>query len=234
MKAVVGSLALTGCGLLALPASAATIYIGLQPTSGPLAEIVQVASGAASAGATYGSTTTMSGPFIIRTVDSSDAGSVKAPIFLSSLNIMKTTAGAATITVWVTETGLTGGALTTFMSTLTSTFLSPGWTVDETTYYTAGNELWGTGVQLLSQDFASSDDMRKNTKDICCTANPYSLTEKFVISETMPGQARLAERITATLIPEAPTWAMMAIGFAGLSYAAFRRSVKSRVVARAA
>ena len=226
MKAVVGSLALTGCGLLALPASAATIYIGLQPTSGPLAEIVQVASGAASAGATYGSTTTMSGPFIIRTV--------KAPIFLSSLNIMKTTAGAATITVWVTETGLAGGALTTFMSTLTSTFLSPGWTVDETTYYTAGNELWGTGVQLVSQDFASSDGMRTSTKNICCTANPYSLTEKFVISETMPGQARLAERITATLIPEAPTWAMMAIGFAGLSYAAFRRSVKSRVVARAA
>jgi hypothetical protein len=169
----------------------------------------------------------MSGPFIIRTVDSSDAGSVKAPIFLSSLNIMRTTAGTGTITVWVTETGLTGGALTTFMSTLTSTFLSPGWTVDETTYYTAGNELWGTGVQLLSQDFTSSDEMRTNTKDICCTANPYSLTEKFVISETMPGQARLAERITATLIPEAPTWAMIALGFTGLSYAAFRRSVKS-------
>jgi MYXO-CTERM domain-containing protein len=35
---------------------------------------------------------------------------------------------------------------------------------------------------------------------------------------------------TVTSIPEPPAWAMMALGFAGLGYAAFRRSSKRRPV----
>ena len=32
-------------------------------------------------------------------------------------------------------------------------------------------------------------------------------------------------------VPEPSTWAMMALGFAGLGYAAFRRSAKARALA---
>jgi PEP-CTERM motif len=35
----------------------------------------------------------------------------------------------------------------------------------------------------------------------------------------------------ATGVPEPSTWAMMALGFAGLGYAAFRRNTKGRVLA---
>jgi hypothetical protein len=39
--------------------------------------------------------------------------------------------------------------------------------------------------------------------------------------------------VTTSGVPEPSTWAMMALGFAGLGYAAFRRNVKSRAVAEA-
>jgi PEP-CTERM motif len=37
--------------------------------------------------------------------------------------------------------------------------------------------------------------------------------------------------IVPSTIPEPSTWAMLALGFAGLGYAAFRRSAKGRAVA---
>jgi hypothetical protein len=175
----------------------------------------------------------MSGPFIITNVDSSDAGTVTAPIFLSSLTIMKTAAGTATITVWVTETGLTGGALTNFMSTLTAIFVSTGGTVDETTSYTGGNALWGTGVTLTSQDFAADTNVQtRNQTKAVRTENPYSLTEQFAITATMPGQVRLSEQIIAAQevgVPEAPAWAMMLLGLAGLGCAGLRRARGARL-----
>jgi len=62
-------------------------------------------------------------------------------------------------------------------------------------------------------------------------AGPYSLQEVFVIHATGAGDANLTIDLTSSVIPEASTWAMMLIGFAGLGFASWWASRRTAAVA---
>jgi hypothetical protein len=74
---------------------------------------------------------------------------------------------------------------------------------------TAAGDLIGPGVS-------------NNTSELDLTFNQSGGT-----GNKITGSATYA----TTAVPEPSTWAMMFIGFAGLGYAAFRRTVKNRTVA---
>jgi PEP-CTERM motif len=217
---------------VAFPASAATIYIALQQAAVNGGAITTVASSGAATGPIYGPSAY--GVFTVKDVNSLDTGTAGFPNLGSSVAVQLATAQAAsdTITVWVTETGVTGGLPTNFVSALTSVTLSPGITATETTYYSAANAKFG-GTQLFTSGFTTGGQAA-NGVNALTTTNPYSVTEEFVINVAAgkTGQSRLGEAITATSsIPEPSTWAMMALGFVGLGYAAFRRNARGRAVA---
>jgi hypothetical protein len=60
-------------------------------------------------------------------------------------------------------------------------------------------------------------------------SSPFSLTEMYVTTAPGAGSALSTEHIQA--IPELSTWTMMAIGFAGLGFAAFRKARPTRSIA---
>ena len=140
-----------------------------------------------------------------------------------------------TITIYVTETGITGGLPTTFDVGLTANFLSPGWTATESVYENNNNAKFGTSTLLFSSPFtATNTAIADNGSAAVTTDTPYSLTEVFTITSaisTKSAKAQLTENVLTSVIPEPSTWAMMALGFMGLGYAAFRRNSKGRAVA---
>jgi hypothetical protein len=56
---------------------------------------------------------------------------------------------------------------------------------------------------------------------------PFSVTEEVAIAPSSKGGRDLST-ISITTVPETSTWATMTLGFAGLGYAAFRRSAKGQ------
>ncbi len=121
--------------------------------------------------------------------------------------------------VFVTERGLTGlSAAQAFLSSFTSNSLTSGWTVTESTFYSDSNALFG-GTLLSSTSFSVAGASPATA--VASLTSPFSITEEFTImSDMTAGQAN--DTIDMAAMPEASTWAMMVVGFAGLGYAGFR------------
>ena len=230
-KAVVAALALAGG--IALPAQAEMIYIGFQEAGTNGDAITTKASGSATTGPSFNGSY---GTFEITDASGLDSGGPSSPDFGS--NTLTAAIGAQsashTITIYVTETGITGGAPTPFDIGLTANFLSPGWTATESVYENNDNAKFGTTTLLFSSPFtATNTAIADNGTAAVATDTPYSLTEVYVITSaisTKSAKSQLTENVLTSVIPEPSTWAMMALGFVFLGYAAFRRNSKGRAV----
>ncbi len=234
-KAVIGALTLAGGALIALPAQAEQIYIGFQEAGVNGGAITLKASGPATSGPFFNGSY---GSFHITNALGLDTGaSPSEPDFGSSVTVATrgALATASTITIYVEEAGLTGPSQA-FQVGLTGNFLSAGWTAVETAYETSGAAPpppWVTANALFSHMFTGTNvAVAENGIGAAAGSGFYTLTEKYVISapvSSLSGHALLTENVLT--IPEPSTWGMLVLGFVGLGYAAFRRSVKSRVAA---
>jgi hypothetical protein len=161
----------------------------------------------------------------------------------SSAHTISVNDGFTTLDIWVTETGITLGPLPQklkFVSNFTQNTLPAGASVIETTYFDPHDAAFGTTTKLASFTFTSigTDSPAAAIIDDHL-ATPYSITEEYqvtIASPTAPTALSTINLTTTTLgsipfVPEPSTWTMMAIGFAGLGYAAYGRSRKSRAQA---
>jgi hypothetical protein len=222
-KVLAGALAASVCVMCVGTAGAVTqIQIGLNNAPG-MAGITTVATGAASAGVSWlGS---FEG-FSFNVVSGSDTN----PIDFGTTSINATPPSsppAGPIYVYVTETGITNSlANLSFVSHLTENELSPGWAVAEATFEDNGNVAYGvapdspTATLLFSQSSNADFDV-SSTKTIP-VGSTFSLTELYVIQAAGAGGALSTEHIGT--VPEPATWAMMALGFAGLAFAGSRKA----------
>jgi hypothetical protein len=55
--------------------------------------------------------------------------------------------------------------------------------------------------------------------------SPFSITEVLTIQAA--GSSGFSLDASTTAVPEAPTWAMITLGFSGLGFVAFRRAKKT-------
>ncbi len=213
-RMLAGALAAGACAMCVASADASTLQIGWNTVPGLLG-ISTLATGTGSGISWTGSL----GGFDFNVVSGSDVSPID--FGSTSLNSKSTTGAAGPIYVYVTETDLTTSKSSlTFKSTLTENELSPGWSITETTFQDNSNTPYGMANLLLSYS-ASTDFDVWGVKTIF-TSSPFSLTEMYVITASGAGQALSTEHISS--IPELSTWAMMAVGFAGLGFAAFRRA----------
>jgi PEP-CTERM motif len=156
-----------------------------------------------------------------------------------------TTASSAAHTLWVyvSETGVTNPlGLTDLSSTLTenslkaklsSSLTQHGWSVEETTLYSSTDQL-NAGVPLFSYLFSDLGTQQLDTNQ--SPASAYSVTALYEIalaSGATRGTANSTIDISgASLVPEPATWAMLGLGFAGISLVGLtKRRKASRYVA---
>jgi PEP-CTERM motif len=94
-------------------------------------------------------------------------------------------------------------------------------------YILTGKELIGMGTPAVNG--AGIQTSPADNQLVTITGLP-----KFTIATfTSTGDSFEFSFVPASTVPEPSTWAMMAIGFAGLGYAAFRRNSKARAVVEA-
>jgi hypothetical protein len=139
-----------------------------------------------------------------------------------------------TLNIFVSASDITSfSGVVQALSGLTVNFLTPGWSVTESTFEDNSNKVFGTTANSLTatllaeNTFTAGPDTFKLTTPVSVTA-PFSVTEEFVIkSNGFSGAANNTIDLSGT-VPEASTWLMMTLGFVGLGYAAVRRSSKDR------
>jgi hypothetical protein len=161
-------------------------------------------------------------------------GSDFFPLDLGATTEDAANGGTAPIYLYISETGITYDASKlTFSIGLGESPLPKGWSVTESVFSDSLNTAYGMGTWLASATFgAAGGSTLVNVTSPVPFGTPFSLTEEIAIT---PGSANGSDLSTVgvTTIPETSTWAMMTLGFAGLGYAAFRRSAKSRPAAEA-
>jgi len=213
---------LTLAVLVGLPslARADTITIGLQEAgvNGGAITTVATGSGFAANGLAYGT-------FTLNSV--SGAGSPFLPepqLDSSSLNISSTAAG--TLTVYVTEQGLsTPTGVNQFISSFTENLLTGKVTsVAESTFVDLGNGLFG-GSPLASFTVTSgSGPAVLVTAATPLLTAPYSETEKFVVTAAGVGSGNQTIDILAAVpVPEPGSLSLLSSGLFGFALLGLRR-----------
>jgi hypothetical protein len=215
-------------------AAAQTIEIGV----GPPGSVTEKNSGPADTGVSVGFSDT-GNTWSATAIDAASGAD------LGSTNIAVSENFSGELVVWVTETGISLGSAPqklSFFSGFTQNLVPAGESVTETTWFDPSNAAFGTATQLATFPFTSIDTNSPGfTTVVNDMSTPYSITEEYdVIIPISPatGPTLLSTiALTTTLdgpipiVPEPSTWTMMAIGFAGLGYAAYGRSRKSRAQA---
>jgi len=203
------AVAVLGVALVATSvARANTVTIALQEAGVNAGALTTVASGAGAAAfvGTYGtftldSTTGTGSPFL--PLPELDSGTV---------NASSSTAG--TLTVEITETGLTAPfGPSTLLSSFTSNTLAGAITsVSEKTYADASGAAFGTGILLDSTTFTSIGTAA--SVDGVNFSAPFSETEVFVI--TASGIGDTSDTIQISSAPEPATLSLVGFGLLGL------------------
>jgi hypothetical protein len=143
---------------------------------------------------------------------------------LDSHSINATTLGTLdALDIYVSASDITAlSGVLHFLSGFTVNLLSPGWTVTESTYLNNSNAVFGTSDLLATNVFtAIGADQSLDTRAV---ATPFSVTELFVVrSNGFPGSANNTIDLSGAVVPESSTWALMALGFAGLGFVRFRQ-----------
>jgi hypothetical protein len=204
---------------LSVPAHAATISIGTALNGGAIT--------LENSGATPGPVS-FSGPvggYNIDTVSGVDLTAAS----LDSNSINATATGTFDVLhIFVSASDITSfNGVVKALSGLTVNFLTPGWSVTESTFEDNSNTVFGTtgaSVTLLATHmFTSGPDTFTQTTPVSVTA-PFSVTEEFSIkSNGFSGAANNTIDLSGT-VPEPSTWAMLVLGFAGLGYVGFRKA----------
>lgn len=200
-------------------AHAALISIGTALNGGP---ITLQASGATPGPVSFIGAV---GGYEINDIDGTDLTS-------TSLNSNEQSASSKgttdTLDIYVTVSDVTTPATAaSFLSGLTVNFLSKGWTVTESTFEDNSNTVFGTATLLATNSFAppGPDTFTKFTT--VGLASPVSVTELYEVrSNGFSGSANNTIDISASVIPEPATWAMMLLGFAGFGLIGLSRRRK--------
>jgi len=217
MKLLTAALVLAGAVLLTSVARADTITIGLQEAgfnSGSVFTETSSTSGSVTFSGSYGT-------FSFNAITAVGSPALPQPQ-LDSTSIDVSSSGTGTITVYVTEQGITSptGVLN-LLSGFTSNFLTAGWTLTEATYVDVGNGLYAITSPLGSQTFtalgsASSANLTPSL------SSPFSETEVFTI--TASGAGRSNGTIATQLVPEPATLSLLGMGL--LSLLGLRKKVR--------
>jgi hypothetical protein len=126
--------------------------------------------------------------------------------------------GTASLTIWVTRTGLTSLG-DSFFSSFTSNNQGGAVNVTLETMISATNQLFGgTSLASFNHNAVGSDSENVNTA-FDTGAGTYSVTEKYVLTALSSGTERSASPTitlaTTAPIPEPASWALMIAGFGG-------------------
>jgi hypothetical protein len=217
LSALVAAGAIAG---LSVPAHAATISIGTALNGGT---ITLQNSGAAPGPVTF------SGPVGAYNIDTVSGVDLSATS-LDSNSISATSTGTTEVLdVYVSVSDVTGlSGLQRALSGLTVNFLTPGWSVTESTFEDNSNLVFGTANTLATHTFISGPDIFTALAPVSVTS-PFSVTELYQISSNgLSGAAN--DTIDVSGVPEPSTWAMLGIGFAVIGLVGFRKARARRAV----
>ncbi len=158
------------------------------------------------------------GSYKVNTASGVDTNPSQAELDSNAIDAT-TNGSSAVLHVFVTEQGLAElSAAQAFLSSFTSNSLTSGWTVTESTFYSDSNALFA-GTLLSSTSFSLAG--ASSATAAASLTSPFSITEEFTVAANMTaGQAN--DTIDVSALPEASTWMMMVVGYAGLGYAGFR------------
>ena len=192
-----------------------TTSVYSQPTDGVFEFTAVCGAAGAACGGFETVTVEGSAPLALPGLLHSDNVSVNAP-----------DSGTASLTIWVTRTGLTSLG-DNFFSSFTSNNQGGAINVHLETLISASNELFG-GTLLADFDHNAVGSDSDNVNSVFDTgAGTYSVTEKYVLTALSSGTERSASPTitlaTTAPIPEPATWALMILGFGGAG-AMMRRS----------
>ena len=187
--------------LLVFPsAQASLISIGLQQAGVNGGAITTVAmdagTGAVAFVGSYGS-------FNFNTITAQGAPALPQGT-LSTTSIQTSSSAAGTITVYVTETGLSApNGPTNFMSNFTSnTFLGAATSVVESTLFSNANALY-SGTLLASSTFTNIGTLTSNTAGVISGAPFYSETVRYVVTTNGAANVNDTINLIATAVPSA-------------------------------
>jgi hypothetical protein len=109
------------------------------------------------------------------------------PDLLLANTIDTATSSGGTLTIWITDQGLTSpSGLLPFESSFTANLVPKGWTVDEETFVSATNALFsGTPLDATTFNAISTNVQFANA----ATGTTYSVSEEFVIHANSAGDA---------------------------------------------
>ena len=173
---------------------------------------------------------TFSGPVGAYDIDTVSAADLTAASLDSNAISATSTGSSDALDVYVSVSDITGlSGLKSALSGLTVNFLTPGWTVTETTFEDNTNTIFGTMNLLTTHTFTSGPDTFTGLASVNVTS-PFSVTELYVVqSKGLVGAAN--DTIDITGVPEPSTWALMGIGFAFLGFVGLRNRKASVSIA---
>jgi hypothetical protein len=172
------------------------------------------------------------GTFNINNSSAQSRAALGAPGLLNSQNLDISTSTPGVLTIWITAQGLSFMGAQNFVSSFAVNALSGSIIgVTESTFFSAANGLFDAGGQTLlnTQPFSAIGSMGPFTTS-GITSGTYSVTEKYVISDTGGGvgndNVTIDLAATPAMVPEPGSLLLVGSGLAlaGLLY--YRRHNK--------
>ena len=168
------------------------------------------------------------GGFEAITVEGSAPLTLPGLLHTDNVSVNAMDSGAASITIWVTRTDLSGPLGDSFFSSFTSNNQGGPISVHLETLIDNNNGLYG-GALLASFDHNAAGAAASNVDTTFTPSGLFSVTEKYVITAAASSSERSASPTIslagspAGVVPEPATWALMIMGFGGAGAVMRRR-----------
>ncbi|HWY81605.1 MAG TPA: PEP-CTERM sorting domain-containing protein [Roseiarcus sp.] len=177
-------------------------------------------------GATPGPVT-FDGPVGAYNINAVDAVDLTTTSLNSNAQDATSTGTLDVLDIYVSVSDITGlSGLKSALSGLTVNFLTPGWTVTESTFEDNTNTVFGMANLLTTHTFTSGPDTFSGVASVDVTS-PFSVTELYRVSSGgVSGAANDTIDLSAA-IAEPSTWAMLGLGFAGMGLLGLTRRRKN-------